>query len=49
MHDADCTTVEADGLTHCCRADTTFHDLTECCKVCWREVLNPAEGFTFTL
>lgn len=33
-------TVDSEGLTSCCRAITTFHDLTECCKACYREVTN---------
>ena len=40
MFDEETTTVEADELTACCHALTTFHDLMECCKVCFREVIN---------
>ena len=25
-------------LTDCCGAYSTFHDMTLCCKKCWREV-----------
>lgn len=27
-----------DGTTTCCGAFSTYHDETECCKVCWEEV-----------
>jgi hypothetical protein len=37
----DTTSVNAEGLTICCDALTTFHDETECCKVCWKELMAP--------
>ena len=27
-----------EGWTSCCDASVTFHDVTLCCKACWREV-----------
>lgn len=47
--DDESTYVEEDGLTECCHALTTFHDDIECCKVCWREVINAEPGIGYTL
>ena len=37
----DTTSVDAEGLTVCCGALTTYHDETECCKICWKELMAP--------
>ena len=37
----DTTSVNDQGLTKCCEALTTFHDSEECCKVCFKEIMEP--------
>jgi hypothetical protein len=37
----DTTSVDDQGLTKCCEALTTFHDSEECCKVCFKEIMEP--------
>jgi len=37
----DTTSVDEDGLTKCCKALTTFHDSAECCKGCFKEIMEP--------
>ena len=37
----DTTSANENGLTKCCEALTTFHDSEECCKVCFKEIMEP--------
>ena len=37
----DTTSTNENGLTKCCEALTTFHDSEECCKVCFKEIMEP--------
>ena len=38
-YDDEYTSLKPNGYTECCNAETSYHDYTECCKVCWRKVL----------
>ena len=36
--------VNADGITSCCGAYSTYVDMTEVCKVCYEEVVSETRG-----